>query len=246
MEKHNLCLMHYKILYTLLSIFLLEISCNSQPLNYTKETKFGNFRYSKNDIKTINDLIKVTETNLPRICEELSIKFDRLITIEIYPSQEEYNRNIINPGLKNSPAISGNWKIQIVSPLAKIKIDSIKYEDRLFLLVHEYVHVLIDNLDKAPPIFIDEGIACFYSSNGYYKSAAKKYVKRINFIPSIKQLLEHYHELPAPDLFSFLFVDFTVQTKGRKVLKELIRQSNFLTKEEFNKSWQRFIKQIYY
>ena len=223
MEKHNLCFMHTKISYTLLAIFLLQTSCNPQNLNYTKETKVGSFRYSKNDINTINDLIKVTEINLPGICDELNIEFEHLVTIEIYPSQEEYNRNIINPDYKNSPAISGNGKIQIVSPLAKIKIDGIKYDDRLLLLVHEYVHILIDNLDKAPPTFIDEGIACFYSSNDYYRSAAKKYIKQINFIPNIKQLLENYHEMPAPDLFSFLFIDFTVQTKGRKILKELLK-----------------------
>lgn len=232
-----------KIIYTL---FLLQINCSSQTLNYTKETKFGDFRYSKNDINTVNDLIKITEADLPGICDELSIKLDRSVTIEIYPSQEEYNRNIINPDLKNSPAISGNRRIQLVSPLAKIKIDSIKYEDRLLFLVHEYVHILIDNLDKAPPVFIDEGIASFYSSYGYYKSAAKKYVKQNNLIPDIQQLSEHYNGITAPDLFSFLFIDFMVQTKGRKVLKELLRESDFPADDDLNKSWQRFIKQNYY
>ncbi len=230
----------------LLFISLLPCNCSSQTLDYAKETKFGNFRYCKNDVNTINDLINATETNLPGICAELNLKLNNPITVEIYPSQEEYNKNIMNPDLRNSPAVSGSGKIQIVSPSAKIKIDSMTYEDRLMLLIHEYVHILIDNLEKTPPIFIDEGIASFYSSYGFYKSAAAKYVKQINFIPSIEQLLEDYNEITAPDLFSFIFIDFIVKLKGREILSEILRKSDFLVKEDLNLSWKRFVEQNYY
>jgi len=130
--------------------------------------------------------------------------------------------------------------------LAKIKVDSIKYNDRLLLLVHEYVHILVDNLEKAPPIFIDEGIASFYSSYGFYKSTAINYVKQINFIPNIEQLLKHYYEIPAPDLFSFVFIDFIVELKGRKILPEILRQQDFLTDDDLNEHWKRFIEEYYY
>lgn len=230
----------------LILTLLFQASCSSQILDYDKTTEFGQFKYSKNDLDTIDDLIKVCKDNLPGISTELNLKTDKSIVIEVYPNQEVYNENIINPDFKNSPAISGNGKIQIVSPHAKIRIDSLKYDERLMLLVHEYIHILIDKLDSPPPTFIDEGIASYYSSNNFYKSSAKKYVKRIGFIPTIEQLQNHYNKLPAPDLFSFLFIDFLVQSKGKSIIGEILRSHEFNSGSDMNETWKKYITDNYY
>ncbi len=230
----------------LLPFLFLYISCNPQGLDCVKETKYGKFKYCENDLNTISDLIRVCDEKLLTISSELNLQINDPVIIEVYPNQEEYSRNIMNPGLKESPAISGNGIIQIVSPKSKIKTDSIKYEDRLMFLVHEYIHILIDKLNNTPPIFIDEGIASYYSSFAFYKSSAQKYVKQINFIPTIEQLKNHYYKLPAPDLFSFLFIDFIVELEDKSILREILRHPEMIDKDELNDKWQRFIEVNYY
>ncbi len=228
-------------------VFLgLQISCRSHELNHSVTTAFGRFNYSENDMNTITDLVHACNVHLPQISKDLNLQINNSVVIELYPSQDEYNRNIMNSDLKNSPAISGNGKIQIVSPLAKIRSGGLKYEDRLLFLIHEYIHLLIDKLKPEPPIFIDEGIACYYSSYDFYMSSTKKYLKQLNFTPSVEQLVNHYYDLPVPDLFSFLFIDYIVKSKGKDILPVLLRQPEIYFSQEVDKNWKSYIQQNYF
>lgn len=230
------------------SLIGLTNSCNSQELNYSLVTKYGEFKYSGNDTNTIKDLIFVCEKEIPRICNDLNIDFDNSIIVEIYPNQVKYNNSILNPVFINSPAISGNNKIQLVSPLAPIeaekKIGAVKYSDRMYFLIHEYVHILLDKLEKAPPLCIDEGIASYYSSREFYLNMALKYIKQINYVPSIEQLIDHYDKVPAPDLFSFVLIDYIVNNLGIEKLENIIRHPN--TIKQNNEYWIKYVKKKYY
>lgn len=237
-------------LLILLVLFLIGLanSCNSQELNYSLDTQYGEFKYSGKDTNTIKDLIIVCDREIHRICKELNIDFDNSVIIEIYPNQEKYNNLILNPDFINSPAISGNSKIQLVSPLAPLdaekKIGTVKYSDRMYFLIHEYVHILLDKLEKAPPLCIDEGIASYYSSREFYLNIALKYVKQINYVPSIEQLIDHYDKVPAPDLFSFILIDYIVQNQGMEKLEDIIRHPN--TVKQYNSYWIEYVKTKYY
>jgi hypothetical protein len=222
-------------------MILLPLGCGSRELDRSVHSKYGTFRFSDRDSSIVRDLIAVCDTSLPAIVAELDLRIVDPVVLEIQPDQETYDRRILNPDMKGSPAISGNGKIQLVSPLAKINMEGLSRDDRLMLLVHEYIHVLIDGLEKEPPIFIDEGIASFYSSRGFYLTSARRYVKPIGFIPTIEQLRNHYRQIPAPDLFSFLFVEFIAQTKGRKALSGLLRSPEWLDREEVNSGWKDFV-----
>lgn len=231
-------------------LFLIGLasSCNSQHLNYSLDTRYGKFIFSKADTGIVEDLLIICDKELPKISEELNINIDNSVTVEIYSNQDDYNNTIINPNFKNTPAISGDLKIQMVSPLSSLEAEKylgkISYNDKLYFLIHEYVHILIDKLECEPPILIDEGVACYYSSKDFYLNAALKYVKQINYIPSIEQLISSYYSVSAPDLFSFLFVDFMVQTQGKEILEKLIRDPDYINK--YNDKWKEYIKINYY
>jgi hypothetical protein len=229
-------------------LFGIANGCNSQELDYSLASKYGTFKYSVIDTNTVKDFLKVCDKEIPIICNELNIDFENSIIIEIYPNQEKYNYSIINSDLKNSPAISGDDRIQLVSPLSPLevekKIRTVKYSDRMNFLIHEYVHILIDRLEYPPPLCIDEGIASFYSSRGFYLDMATRYVKQINYIPSIEELIANYDKLPAPDLFSFLLIDYVVQSQGKEKLGDIIRQSSYI--KQFNDKWNEYVKNKYY
>lgn len=226
-------------------LLVLSSSCISQELSYSLETRYGIFKCHLSDTGIIGDLLKICDIEISTISKELDIQIDNSITIEIYSNQEDYNYSIMNPLYKNSPAISGNLKIQMVSPLSALfaenKVGPISYHDKLYFLIHEYVHILIDKLENAPPLYLDEGIACFYSSRDIYLAAAEKYVRQINYIPTIEQLTNNYHTLPAPDLFSFLFIDFMVKTQGSSIITKLLREPGCRT----DRGWKEYISQYY-
>jgi len=231
-----------------LFLFGLANSCDSQELNYSRITEFGNFKYTESDTHSVGDFLSTCEKKIPVICKELNIDFDNSVTIEIYPNQDSYNNSILNKEHINSPAISGGLKIQLISPLAPLyvenKIGPVQYADRLSFLVHEYTHILLDRLEVPPPLCIDEGIASYYSSREFYLDMASKYIKQINFIPSTEQLIDNYHKVPAPDLFSFLLIDYMVQRDGKECLQRIIRQPGSI--RQMNDDWIEYVEKQYY
>jgi hypothetical protein len=46
--------------------------------------------------------------------------------------------------------------------------------------------------------------------------------------------------------YAMRFIDFIVKLKGREILSEILRKSDFLVKEDLNLSWKRFVEQNYY
>ena len=237
-----------KILLCITIIILFFELCFSNTLNKSLRTKYGEFRYTETDQNTIKDLLKCCDKEIPSICSQLNIEFDLELVIEIYPNQEEYNKYIINPSSKNSPAISGNGIIQIISPLASLaaekKVGVFSYEEKLYFLIHEYAHVLINKISETVPICINEGAASYLSSYDFYMKMAQKYVRQLNFIPSVEQLISNYYELPAADLFSFLLIDFMVTGKDAVALSDLIRHPELIRSR--NEGWIDYIKGKYY
>jgi hypothetical protein len=98
-------------------------------------------------------------------------------------------------------------------------------------------------LESPLPISIDEGLACYYSSLNFYKDIAYKYLDQINFKPTIDQLLNHYYEIPAPDLFSCLFLDFLITSSEQKSIAGIIRNSGNLIQK--NNDWFKYLDKYF-
>ena len=232
----------YNILYPLLLSFTFFTGCNSQTLPLSKATRYGTFKYTEYDKTSVEDIIKICDAQLNKISGDFKLKIDKNTIIEIYPSQTEYDRFIINPDLKGSPAISGNRVIQLVSPKSKIKIDTISYQNRLYFVIHEYVHIMLDQLDSPPPIYLDEGLACYYSSYDFYHSIIKEHFGEIKQMPTIEQLQNHYYEIPAADIFSFLVIDYLINSKKEPISKILRQPAGILSE---NAQWIQYITARY-
>lgn len=223
----------------LLATILICTCCKAQLLTDIKSTEFGTFKFSKQDKAVVDDLISTSGKNLRAIARTLRIEIDPNIMIEVYPNQNDYDQNIINSDLKGSPAISGNNKIQMVSPKSKIKLDTISYQNRLMFIIHEYVHLFFDKIEPSPPICLDEGLACYLGSYNFYKSIAVKYVRQLTQMPTITQLLENYYKIRAADLFSFLLVDFLVKSESLDRISTIIR--NPQTIKERESEWTHYL-----
>lgn len=229
-------------LFKLLSILAISYSCQAQVLNNSRTTPYGIFKFSDQDKETIDDLFQCCVNNLPRITNILKVNFDPKTIVEVFPNQTVYDQNIINKDLKGSPAISGDGKIQMVSPKATIKIANIPYPDRLLFLVHEYVHTSIDQINPSMPIFLNEGLACYFGSNNFYRTVVDKYRYQLNNRPTVDQLINNYDKIPGIDVYSFIFIDFLVKTDGEQnLLKTLKKHSDIKSK---NNDWIKYLDSI--
>jgi hypothetical protein len=234
---------NYSIICTLILIHTFCSGCNSQSLLLSKATRYGTFKYTEQDKTSIDDFIRICDEQLTKISCDLKLEIDRNTIIEIYPNQTVYDSFIINPDLRGSPAISGNGIIQLVSPISKIKIDTISYPNRLLFIIHEYVHLMLDQLESPPPTYLDEGLACFYGSYDFYHSIIKEHFGEIKLIPSIEQLQKHYNEIPAADIFSFLVVDYLINSYKKGPISSIIRQPHSIISE--NANWIQYITDKY-
>lgn len=226
----------------LLVILTISISCHAQLLNKSRTTPYGIFKFSKQDSDAVDDLIQCCSKYLPVIADVLKVKIDTKTIVEIFPNQTEYDKNIINQDLAGSPAISGYGKIQMVSPNAEIKIDNIPYQSRLMFIVHEYVHSCIDQINPSLPIFLNEGLACYYGSHDFYRGVVEKYLDQLTFKPSINQLINSYDKIPGVDIYSFIFIDFLVKTEGQQNLLEILKNHSSINSR--NSEWLKFLADL--
>jgi hypothetical protein len=229
--------------FTLVLVYTFCSGCNSQTLPISKATRYGTFKYTEHDKTSIDDLIRLCDEQLNNISCELKLDIDKNTIIEIYPNQSEYDKYIINPDLRGSPAISGNGIIQLVSPNSKIKIDTISYPNRLLFVIHEYVHLMVDQLESPPPTYLDEGLACYYGYYDFYHFIIKDHFGEIKLIPSIEQLQNQYYEIPAADIFSFLVVDYLINSYKKEPISSIIRQPDSIISE--NAHWTQYITDKY-
>ena len=225
-------------------LFILTISypCQAQVLNNSRATPYGIFKYSDQDKETVDDLIQCCKNNLQKITDILKVNFDPKTIIEIFPNQTAYDENIINRDLKGSPAISGYGKIQMVSPKSSIKIASIPYPDRLLFLIHEYVHTSINQISPTMPTFLNEGLACYYGSNNFYRAVVDKYLDQLNNKPTVDLLINNYNMIPGVDVYSFLFIDFLVRTEGEQKLPAILKNHSSLNSK--NNSWIKYLDSL--
>jgi len=229
-------------LLKILLILTISYSCHAQVLNKSRITSYGVFKFSDQDKESVDDLILCCRNNLPKIADILQVNFDPKTLIEVFPNQTEYDQNIINKDLKGSPAISGYGKIQMVSPIASIKIANISYPDRLLFLVHEYVHTSIDQINPLMPTFLNEGLACYFGSRNFYQAVVDKYLDHVNNKPTVDQLINNYDKIPGVDVYSFIFIDFLVKTDGEKnLLKTLKDHSDIKSK---NNNWIKYLDSL--
>lgn len=238
------------IIFSICVLFLCTACGNPQTLKKVKETSRFVYCCSTQDIKVVDDIDKVLETNCSQICRNLQYEYKGKITVEVYPDQKSYDESLSDKSVTGSPACSGNRKIKLVSPASPIKIFGIPYEERLLMAVHEYVHLMIDEINSETPIWLDEGLACYEGSRVGYAEISRLVFPKIPEI-DFSKLENAYYDIPAPDIYSYSAVSYIIEHFGYEKLNELIRDPSDLerilsmSRDEFSREWNTFIRGNY-
>jgi hypothetical protein len=135
---------------------------NNSDLKYKIKTKNFIIYYSKSDKISVKDIAKVLDDNYYRITSQLECKPDKVFTVKIYPSLQDFHNGIGEPDAESwIVGTSIGDEIDMVSPLNSGKVHN--YNDILQVAEHEFTHIITRNINpKALNIpWLCEGIATY-------------------------------------------------------------------------------------
>jgi hypothetical protein len=214
------------------------------------DTEYFIFYCSDKDTSVLKDIRKALDANCEKLKKELDCKYPYKITLLIYPDQNAFDESLIDKSVAGAPACSGNRRIQMVSPSEPIRIEGIQYEERLLMAVHEYVHLMLNEINNSLPVWIQEGVASYFGSPGGYDAICKIVMGRLSAI-SFNDLETNYHGLPAPDIYSYLAISYIIDIYGMGVLNSVIKDPGNMKKilskgyESFDLTWHEYIDKKY-
>jgi hypothetical protein len=202
------------------------------------------------DKQTALDILAAIQTGSRQVCMDLQTDCQFSVMVEIYPDQSSFDEQVMDSEMRGFFAISGNGDtIQMVSP-ANPSPHKISYEDGVFVAIHEFAHLALDEINPQLPPWLDEGVAVYIGPHTTYTTVCQVAFP-FEMIPSFEQLVNDYHEVQAPDLFAYAAVDFIVHEFGLEKLNLLLRTPDDLeqvlgiSQAGFEAGWHEFIQAQY-
>jgi hypothetical protein len=204
----------------------------------------------ESDRQAAEDVARALPAHQSRISRVLEHDYQHLVTVELFPDQDSFDRYGMNPQMQGYYAYSGGQRIQMVSPRNPIPQMDIGYEDRVLIAVHEFAHLVNNAINSDLPLWLDEGVAIYAGPHDLYA-----YVCQHNFpfahLPTLTEMEASYSSVPAADLFAYALVDFIATEYGQAKLNRLLRAPDSfeellgLTRWEFQQHWRQYMNQHY-
>ena len=138
----------------------------------------------------------------------------------------------------------------MVSPLNPGSVHN--YETLMKVIVHEYTHILVSNINYNTDVYLNEGIAGVESNQ--IDNNAKYYLKEVakaEKLPSIDEMKNYYGKLEQPYFLSGGFVEFIINNYGYDIIIKLIENPDDIelitgaSKEELVARWKEYILTSY-
>jgi len=225
-------------------------------LNLCNETEHFIIYYTEMDKTCINKVSDVLENNYNRVTDNFNEKLPEKLTIEIY---SDLNQLHIALGFPNAPdwvrGGLGSDKIVIASPLNPPT--GSKFENVLNTAVHEFVHIIINKINKNTPRWLNEGIACFEAKDNDENWIRKTIRNGISSdtLPAFRDLdtgedFETFFKRNGYQ-YSYTIVEAIIKEFGYGKLYKLIKSPDKfedifgLTENQLQEKWAKYIKKNY-
>jgi len=225
-------------------------------LNLRKETEHFIIHCSEADNTCIEKVCDVLESSYSRITTIFNQKLEGKLTIEIHSDLKELH---IALGFPNAPdwirGGLGENKIVIASPLNPPP--GSKFDNVLNTAVHEFIHIIVNKINKDTPRWLNEGIAC-YEAKDNDENWIRKTVKNglvNNMIPTFKDLdtgedFETFFNRGGYQ-YSYTIVESIVEDFSYEKLNSLIKSpKNFMNifgiaEKKLEDNWIKYIIKKY-
>ena len=233
-----------------LCLSLFGCSKDTNTISLRQESDHFNFYSTKTDEEALGDLEENLESNYERISKNLQVTLDEKIKVTIYPNINDFHKAI---GMTSAEdwlvGVARDNEILMVSPLNAGEVHT--YESLMKVIVHEYTHILVGEINSNTDIYLNEGIAVVEGNQVddgkyYLKEAAK-----LNKLPTIDEMKNNFSRLEQPYAIAGGFVDFIINDYGYDIIIKLIEKPNEieeilgLRKEDIITKWSKYILSNY-
>ena len=239
------------IIMLILCLSLFGCSEDPKTIKLRQESDHFNFYSTKVDKESLDDLEDKLESNYERISKDLQVTLDEKIKVTIYPNISDFHKAIGRMVAEDwLVGVARNNEILMVSPLNPGSIHT--YESLMKVIVHEYTHILIGEINSNTDVYLNEGIAVVEANQ--IDDNTKYYLKeaiRLNKLPSIDEMKNNYSGLEQPYIVSGGFVEFIINEYGYDKIIDLIKNPDDIeniigsTKEEMIAKWNEYIISSY-
>jgi hypothetical protein len=239
------------ICFVFINVFFLVLAASNLKLQ--KETEHFLFYCTDQDVSCLEDFSQKLEVYYYRICNELGYSFKEKINVQIFPDLQTYHNKIRLPNAPDWVVGNGNLDgIKMTSPLHSGQLD---YNSLLTVIVHEFTHVVIDNINLHIPIWVNEGMAVYEAGQmgeGQREFLATKI--QANHIPKISDL-QQMDSISFGNNggynWSYTIIEMVVKKYGWEKVREWVRNSGQIepvfgiSDNEFQDKWVAFLKKNY-
>lgn len=202
------------------------------------------------DQRVLDDIAVALQASGPVVCAALQSECRFPVQVEVFESQDAFDQGTMNPEMKGYYAISGSWRIEMVSPDNPAPHE-ISYADAVQVAVHEYVHLVENEINPHLPAWLNEGVAVLIGPHEGYTAACQGYFP-FEMIPDFQQLEKDYGSIPAADLFAFSLVEYITTETGLEGLNKILRAPDHLleimgmTEARFEAGWREYMTANYH
>lgn len=200
------------------------------------------------DEQAIRDIAAALSAHQEAVCSALKCPGPFPVTVRVYPDQQSLDG--ARPEMKGYYAFSGGRSISMVSPRNPIPQMDLSYENRVLIAVHEFVHLVNNEINPDMPLWLNEGTAIHIGPHDVYTYVCTHQFP-FDMMPSLQDLEESYANTPAADLFSYAAVDWIISRYGLNSLNALLRAPDSieailgLSQTAMDQQWWQFMKENY-
>jgi hypothetical protein len=196
-------------------------------------------------VRVLDDIVAALHTGAPAVCDALEIPCDFPVAVEVFADQDAFDRGVMNPEMRGYYALSGDGRIQMVSP-ANSGRDELSYEDGVGVAVHEFVHLALDQIAPDLPDWLEEGTAVYLGPHTVYDRACRQQLAGVD-LPPLADLRYRYSDVPAADLFAYTLVASIAGDDGYEALNALLHAPEAIeatlarSTAEVEAEWRTFV-----
>jgi hypothetical protein len=227
---------------------------SSLDLEYASEN--FNFYSKKQDLKVLESLSNVLESNYLRLTQDMQTSFSTKIDVFIYPDVRSFHNAINQPDAPDwAVGAASRNELKMVSPLNPGSAHS--YESLMKAIVHELAHTIVLNFRKQGlvglPNWLNEGYA-YYEANQLNETQVALVHTQL-----VKKTIPSWDELEKANNYQFgdmngypisaTIIEFLVNSYGLDKLKQfIIEPKNIetiydMSKEDLETAWLKDLKE---
>lgn len=233
-----------------------KFNINNEKQNYMVESENFIITFNSNERSCINEVIGLLESRYKIITKKLNQEISGKTCVKICSNSNELQSAL---GLEDAPEwIRGGVQKDttvIASPINPPKGSD--FYNVLNTVVHEFVHVIINEINNDTPRWLNEGVASYEGKDNSEKWIKKTIRKSLeeNTLPKLKDLdtgsdFAKFFEIDGYQ-FSYTIIEFIVNKFGYEKLHDFLEKPyDFegifnMSESEFESNWGEFLKENY-